>query len=244
MRVALYARVSTTDKSQDPTNQLVPLRAWVAARPGWSITHEYVDCASALDLAHRTAWRELLDDAARRRFDVVACWKLDRAFRSVAHLHQTISAWELVNVSLVSTTESWDTSTAAGRLLMNILVSLSEFERGLIAERVQAGLDRAKRQGKRLGRPPAIRRPRVEARWPEVRVQVLAGTLSTRQAAKLLGVSASWVSRHVREGDTARSSVAPGTATAGPNAQRQRDPVRAQSPEASDSGTKGGPDSP
>ena len=70
MRVAVYARVSTTDKEQDPETQLMPLRNFCQAQ-GWEIYREYVDKASALDVAHRLAWRELLDDAAKRKFKVV-----------------------------------------------------------------------------------------------------------------------------------------------------------------------------
>lgn len=79
-RVAIYARVSTRDKDQDPEVQLVPLREYAQAH-GWE-TVEFVDVAPAGDLRRRTAWRRLLADAARRRWDAVLVWKLDRAFRS------------------------------------------------------------------------------------------------------------------------------------------------------------------
>ena len=75
LRVGLYARVSTRDKDQDPELQLDPLRAYVAAR-GWEPI-EYVDTAAAGDLAHRTAWAQLLTDAGRRHVDRVLVWKLD-----------------------------------------------------------------------------------------------------------------------------------------------------------------------
>lgn len=91
MRVALYARVSTNDRDQDPETQLVALRDFAAAQ-GWEVAREYVDHAPANDPGHRTAWRELLDDAARRRFALVAVFKLDRAFRSVKHMHDTLDA--------------------------------------------------------------------------------------------------------------------------------------------------------
>lgn len=88
VRVGIYARVSTADKEQDPATQLLPLREFVGAQ-GWTTTGEYVDHASATDLRGRTAWRRLLEDAARRRVDTILVWKLDRAFRSVAHMAQT-----------------------------------------------------------------------------------------------------------------------------------------------------------
>ena len=95
MKVALYARVSTADKSQDPETQLMPMRDSCAAQ-GWEVTREYVDQAPANDLAHRLQWRQLLDDAAKRKFGVVLVFKLDRAFRRVKDMYDTLSTWELL----------------------------------------------------------------------------------------------------------------------------------------------------
>ena len=131
MRVAIYARVSTSDKNQDPETQLMPLRDFCIAQ-GLEVYDEYVDYASANDLARRVHWRRLLDDAAKRRFNMVLVFKLDRGFRSVKHLHDTLSAWELVNVSFNSIREHFDTSTAIGRLILNLLAALAEFELELI----------------------------------------------------------------------------------------------------------------
>ena len=89
MRCAIYARVSTDDKGQDPETQLMPLRAFAEAQ-GWEITQEYVDRAFATNLKARRAWRELLDSAAKRRVDIVLCWKLDRCFRSVLDASTTL----------------------------------------------------------------------------------------------------------------------------------------------------------
>ena len=68
-------------------------------------------------------------------------------------MHDTLTSWEIVGVSFKSSREQFDTSTALGRLLLNLLASLAEFELELIRERVKAGMDRARRQGKRIGRP-------------------------------------------------------------------------------------------
>ena len=87
-RVAAYARVSTSDKDQDPETQLMALRDFCRAND-WDVVKEYIDRASARDLAHRKAWRELLDDCAKRRCKVVVVFKLDRAFRSVKDMHDT-----------------------------------------------------------------------------------------------------------------------------------------------------------
>jgi len=145
MRVAVYARVSTSDKEQNPDTQLLPLRDFCIAH-GYEVFDEYIDHAPANDLAHRTQWRRLLDDAAKRKFKRVLVFKLDRAFRSVKHMHDPLSAWEMVGVSFKSSREQFDTSTALGRLLLNLLAALAEFELELIRERVKAGMDRARRR--------------------------------------------------------------------------------------------------
>ena len=119
MRVAIYARVSTSDKEQDPETQLMALRDYCEAKD-WDISGEYIDKASARDLNHRTEWRRLLNDTAKRKFSAVLVFKLDRAFRSVKDLHDTLTAWELTNVSFLSIREGFDTTTPIGRLLMNL----------------------------------------------------------------------------------------------------------------------------
>ncbi len=187
MKIALYGRVSTSDKNQDPETQLIVLRDFVSAQ-GWETYREYVDTVSANDLLHRTQWRELLDDAARKRFKLVLVFKLDRAFRSVKDMHDTLAAWEMVDVGFKSVREQFDTQTALGRLLMNLLGSLAEFELELIRERVKAGMDRARRQGKRIGRPRVIDRSGFKNRFGAVLERIESGELSRRKAAKELGI--------------------------------------------------------
>jgi DNA invertase Pin-like site-specific DNA recombinase len=197
MRVAIYARVSTHDKDQEPETQLQPLREFCRAQ-GWEIAGEYVDHASATDLRGRTAWRHLLDDAAKRRVDTILVWKLDRAFRSVAHMATTTEQMQRWGVGLRSYSEPWlDTSGSSpvGDLMLNILASFAQFEKALIAERVKAGMARAKKQGVHLGRPPAI-----NGMWPEYRRRLLAGEITQADTARALGVSRSTVCRLLQKG--------------------------------------------
>jgi DNA invertase Pin-like site-specific DNA recombinase len=202
MKVALYARVSTSDKDQNPETQLIPLRDFCSAQ-GWELFREYVDRAPANDLAHRIQWRQLLDDAAKRRFSVVLVFKLDRAFRSVKHMHDTLAAWELVGVSFQSLREQFDTSTALGRLLLNLLASLAEFELELIRERVKAGMERARRQGKKISRPKVSDRRGFHSRFGAILERLIKGDISRRQAAKELGIGYATLKRlldtYVRE---------------------------------------------
>ena len=187
MKVALYARVSTSDKDQDPETQLMPMRDFILAQ-GWEVYKTYVDMAPANDLAHRIAWRQLLDDAAKRRFSVVLVFKLDRAFRSVKHMHDTLAAWEMVGVSFKSLREQFDTSTALGRLLLNLLASLAEFELEMIRERVKAGMDRARRQGRQIGRPKVTDRRGFNKRFGDILERLNVGAISRRRAAIELGI--------------------------------------------------------
>ena len=202
MLVALYARVSTSDRDQEPETQLMPMRDFCVAQ-GWEVYREYVDRAPANDLAHRTAWRDLLDDAAKKRFKAVIVFKLDRAFRSVKHLHDTLEVWELVGVGFQSIREQFDTKTPLGRLLMNILGALSEFELGIISERVKAGMDRARRQGKRIGRPRVTDRRGFKRSFVAVLERLSAGEISRREAAKELGIGYATLKRLIdSNGDT------------------------------------------
>jgi DNA invertase Pin-like site-specific DNA recombinase len=168
------------------------LTEFIAAH-GWHLVGEYVDYASATDLKHRTAWRRLMDDAAKRRSDVILVWKLDRAFRSVAHMAQVTEQLRRWKVGLRSYSEPWlDTSgtSPAGDLMLNILASFAQFEKALIAERVRAGMARAKKAGIHIGRPPELN-GQLDALIPDI----LAGRLSRHAAARQLGVTHTTISR-------------------------------------------------
>ena len=152
MRAALYARVSTLD--QEPENQLAELRRYAAAR-GWEIS-EYVDHGVSGSQDRRRALDALLRDARRRRVDVLVCWRLDRLGRNLRHLVTLLDELHALGVAFVSLGEGIDCTTPAGRLQLHVLAALAEFERSRIAERVRAGLARAKANGKRLGRPKGV----------------------------------------------------------------------------------------
>ena len=186
MRVAAYARVSTSDKDQNPETQLLALRDF-ARLQGWEIVGDFVDRAPANDPLHRTEWRRMLDAGVRRQFQAVLVFKLDRAFRSVKHMHDTLAVWEVQGIGFVSAREGFDTRTAIGRLLLNLLASLAEFELEVLSERVRAGMDRARREGVHIGRPPVTARAGFDGRWRAVRADLDAGRISRGEAARRLG---------------------------------------------------------
>ncbi len=160
-KTAIYARTSTRDKGQDPETQLVALRDW-ADRQNVEVT-EYVDQASGKDL-NRPAWKRLTTDWRAGRIDTIAVVRLDRAFRSIVDMHLCFSEWDGRGIRFAAITQPVDTGTSIGKLLTNILGSFAEFERDLISERVHEGLDRARKAGKRLGRPKTRISPKRAAR--------------------------------------------------------------------------------
>src|SRR5256712_3141146 len=151
MKAAIYARVSTTDQTCE--NQLLELRRYLDAR-GWTAA-EYVDRGVSGAKDRRPALDQLVVDAIRRKFDVLVCWRLDRLGRNLKHLITLLEDLQALGVAFVSLAEGIDATTPAGKLQMHILGAIAEFERERIRERVLAGLQRARTQGRRLGRPQA-----------------------------------------------------------------------------------------
>lgn len=182
MRSAIYARVSTFD--QEPENQLAELRRYAEARC-WT-SEEYVDRGVSGAKDRRPALDRLLTDARRRRFDVLVVWRLDRLGRNLRHLIVLLEELQALGIAFVSLNEGIDATTPAGKLQMHILGAIAEFERARIAERVRAGLQRARAQGRRLGRPGCRILPVDLARTDH---------LSVRNGARVLQVSASVLHR-------------------------------------------------
>jgi DNA invertase Pin-like site-specific DNA recombinase len=159
LRVALYARVSTHDQQTLPL-QIRAMREYAAKRR-WTIVAQIKEVGSGASQRER---RETLLAAARRReIDVVLVWRLDRWGRSVADLVSTLQELQHLGVAFVSLTEALDLTTPAGRAMAGLLAVFAEFEREILRERVRAGLDHARQQGKRLGRPPSVVHCAVQA---------------------------------------------------------------------------------
>lgn len=154
VRVAMYARVSTLN-GQDPQMQLHELLDY-AERRGWTVVGEYVDTGISGAKDSRPELNRLMADAHKRRFDIVCVWKFDRFARSVSHLLRALETFKALGIEFCSFSEQLDTSTPAGKMVFTVLGAVAELERSLIAERVKAGLQNARRKGKRLGRPRAV----------------------------------------------------------------------------------------
>ena len=187
-RVGVYARVSTVDRDQDPESQLLALRDFIAAQQ-WETHGEFIDFAPASDMVRRTAWRSLLNDASKRRFDVLLLWRMDRGFRSVLDAATTLERLRTWGVGLRSYSEPWlDTTSPFGEALYYITVAYAQLERGILRERVKAGMDRARRQGHQIGRPRVWDRRGFKRRFGDILERLQAGDISRRGAARELDV--------------------------------------------------------
>jgi DNA invertase Pin-like site-specific DNA recombinase len=150
-KVALYYRVSTR-RDQTTENQRIELRRY-CERQGWQVAGEYDDSGVSGAKGDRSALAQMMQDAARGRFKVVCVWKIDRLARSVADLLNILATLRSQGVDFVSTTQAIDTTTSYGKMVMTFLGAIAEFERSLIVERVKVGIERAKSEGVRFGRP-------------------------------------------------------------------------------------------
>ncbi len=195
MRIGVYARISTRDKEQNPETQLIPLREFIASQ-GWAVAGEFVDYAPATDLKARTAWRALLDQASKRRIDLVLIWRIDRAFRSVLDAATTLERFRAWGIGLRSYSEPWlDTTSPFGEALYYITAAYAQLERGILSERVKAGMARAKQQGVKLGRPGGTHAVGFRAKWHEIEPRLRSGQLSQSEAARALGVGRATIGR-------------------------------------------------
>jgi len=191
-RVALYLRVSTD--TQTTENQRRALEA-VASQRGWTVVRVYEDAgiSGAKGRDKRPGFDSMLKDASRARFDVVMAWALDRLGRSLVGLLETLHELDTAHVDLFLHQQAIDTTSPAGRMFFHVTGAFAEFERGMIRQRVNAGLDRARAKGVRLGRPRVA--PSKEA---AVRASLAAGT-SIGKTAALCGVGSGTVQRVKRE---------------------------------------------
>lgn len=156
------------------------------SRRDWENGGEYVDTGFSGAKASRPALDRLMADAAKRRFDCVAVYKIDRFGRSVLHLNQQLAALTSHGVRFIATSQSLDTDekNPTSRLLLQILASVAEFEREMIRERPLSGIRAAQAAGKVVGRPK-----RVFRRDEVVRLRDEEG-LSWRAIGKKLGIPA------------------------------------------------------
>jgi DNA invertase Pin-like site-specific DNA recombinase len=182
MKIAIYSRVSTL--KQDTENQLVQLREF-ASKQGWEITRVYVDYESGAK-ADRAEFQQMFADAAKRRFDLVLFWALDRLSREgVLETLQHLNRLTSYGVGFRSYTEQFfDSCGIFKEAVIAIMATLAKQERVKRSERTKAGLDRVRAAGKRLGRPTAINGQRLAEIF-----RLRSQGLSLRAVGRQLGIS-------------------------------------------------------
>jgi DNA invertase Pin-like site-specific DNA recombinase len=150
-KVCVYARCSTSD--QQVSNQLIEIRDH-CSKMGWEIVKEYTDegLSGTLSRDKRPAFNEMIKDGYRKKFDSVVCWDISRLGRSMKELIMFLSDMKDLDIGICSLRQGFDTSTSMGSIMYQFVGILSEWEASMISERTLAGLERAKREGKTLGR--------------------------------------------------------------------------------------------
>ncbi len=191
-RAAIYIRVSTDGQTVD--NQRLELEQ-AAERAGWEIVGVYDDngVSGAKSREQRGAFDRLCKDATRRKLDVVMSWSVDRLGRSLQDLVGFLSELHAVGVDLYLHQQGIDTTTPAGKAMFQMMGVFAEFERSMIQERVKAGLNRAKAQGKTLGRP------KVTGKVEKAVLAAREKGTGKRKIAKQLGIGVSTVNRIISE---------------------------------------------
>ena len=187
-----YARVSTTE--QAPGLQVGALEA--------AGCEEVIVERASGGKRDRPELQRLLSRLADG--DVLVVWKLDRLSRSLKDLLWLLERIEQAGAGFRSVTESIDTTTAAGRMLMQMLGAFAEFERAMIQERTRAGLEAAKKKGRLLGR-----RPKLTPEQQAMVVELLTTGRGQREVARLFGVSQRTIGRIWRRNNTPRVSASP-----------------------------------
>lgn len=150
-KVAIYARVSTSNKGQDLDTQLLPLQRYCKERDR-EIVEIYTDIMSG-SKESRPSLNQLLDDAQAHKFDTVIVFRFDRISRSTKQLIDLLERFRKLNISFISINENIDTTTPAGSMMFTIIAAFAKFERDIISERVKFGIEKVKANGKQIGRP-------------------------------------------------------------------------------------------
>lgn len=161
-RAALYLRVSTSEQTTE--NQRLALEK-VADAKGYEVVKVYEDkgYSGKLKTDQRPALAQMKKDATAREFDILMVWSVDRLGRSTGHVATMMEELSKLGVSQYYHTQGVDTSTPYGQAMIEMAAVFAKLEREMIVERVNAGLDRARAQGKTLGRPKQMTEKKAEA---------------------------------------------------------------------------------
>ena len=153
VKCVIYLRVST--KSQDTSNQLQPLKEYVE-RMGMVLVGVYEDFGVSGVKSSRPQLDQMMLDGRRRKFSMILSWSIDRIGRNMTHLCGFVDEMNQSGINLYFHQSAIDTTTSVGKMFFHIISSVASFEREMIRERVIAGLDKCRQNGKKLGRPTTM----------------------------------------------------------------------------------------
>lgn len=190
-RVGIYLRVSKDDQTSD--NQRIDLER-VAEQRGWDIAEFYVDHAVSGRRDRRPALDRLRKDAMHGKLDVVAAWSIDRLGRSLVHVVNLLASLTEKNVAVYLHQQQVDSTTTAGKAMLGMCAVFAEFEWNTISDRIKAGVARARKQGKRVGRPTSV----TDATKARIR-ELLAQKVGMLKIADQLGCGVSTIQRVIKE---------------------------------------------
>ncbi len=189
--VGIYARVSTED--QTSVQQLEQLRTY-CEKQKLCVYGEYVDEGESALKQNRPEYQRLLEDARRRKIDMILVYKLDRFSRSLKELVNTIAMLKEQGVNFISYTEKdFDTTSATGQLMFHIVSAFAQFERDMISERTKLKLNHLKSRGIKLGRPQ-------KAGFEQI-FELRQKGLSLSKIGKAMGCDRSTVSKALKKGN-------------------------------------------
>ncbi len=192
LRAGVYARVSAAHQQTIPM-QLRQLREY-AKRRGWRVELAKQEVMSGAK--QRPEREQLMAAARRRKIDIIVVWRLDRWGRSLSDLVLTLQELQDLGVAFVSLTEAFDLTTPTGRAMAATVAVFAEFEREIRRERVVAGIEQARREGRHLGRP---RSAALKARAVK---RLFAAKVSKSQIALQLGIGRTSVRRILEDSAT------------------------------------------
>jgi putative DNA-invertase from lambdoid prophage Rac len=189
-KVAIYARISTSDKNQSTEMQIKELTDYALTR-GFTIYRIYEDKGYSGSNANRPMLKQLMQDVRDGHVTHVLCWRLDRWFRSLKEVVNTLNELTELGIVFISLKDGISLESSTGRLMAGLLACFAQFELEVIRERVRSGLENARRHGRIGGRKQQIDIDRV--------VQLRTSGHSMSEIAKTMGISKSGVSKTLRK---------------------------------------------
>ena len=197
MTAVIYARYSSDNQREESIEGQIRECTAYAEKNGITIVKHYIDRAISAKTDNRPEFQQMIKDSDKKLFDIVLVWKLDRLSRSLKDVLALMEKINQAGAGFQSLTEAIDTTTPAGRMMMQIVATFAEFERAMLRERTRKGLEQARSQGRIGGRRPKLKPHQQD----EIIRSVQSGQKTAADAARLFNIHPSTVSRLLRKAE-------------------------------------------